>query len=560
MTRSTGGDGADVLVLGGRVFVGGRPGQLAASDHPGPMPEGAPSGVAVKDGMIVAVGTDMELAPWRGVDTDVVDAGGGLVLAGFDDGHTHLRWAPITLSRLDLFGIADLPRIQEAIATYARAHPERPWVAGRGWLYAAFPGGMPTREQLDQVVPDRPAYFECFDGHSGWANSRALEAAGIDAATPDPRDGRIVRDEAAHPTGALLERATEAVETRIPEPTEEASRSLIGEGMAAMARAGITAIQDAWGLPADFNRLDALRGPGGKLPVRVRVGLEIVPGLGDAELAERLDGFAEAIRGREHDLWLRGGILKSFVDGVVEARTAYLLAPYPGTDSAGDPRWRDDELQTAVSEAHRRGWQVELHAIGTAAVRQALDAFAGLGPGAARARRHRVEHIESIHPDDIPRFAQLGVVASMQPFHAVPHADQLDVWRRNVGPAVAAHGWRIASLLRTGATLAFGSDWPVVPFDPFLELHAAVTRTTTDLRPAGGWLPEERIGIADALAAATWGSAYAEHAEDRRGSVVAGQAADLVVLDRDLLAEGPGAILGTQVRLTLVAGRVVHHL
>ena len=243
---------------------------------------------------------------------------------------------------------------------------------------------------------------------------------------------------------------------------------------------------------------------------------------------------------------------------MVEARTAYLLEPYPGTDGRGDPRWEDDELRDAVAVAHGRGWQVELHAIGDAAVRQALDAYEALGPGQAAARRHRVEHIETLDPADLPRFAALGVVASMQPMHAVPEASQVDIWTDNLRPAVAASGWRLRSLLDSGAALAFGSDWPVVPIDPMLEIHAAVHRRTPDGEPEGGWLPAEGISIADALAAATWGSAYAEHAEAERGHLSTGAHADLIVLDRDLLAEDAAAIAGTQVRLTIVDGKIVH--
>lgn len=240
------------------------------------------------------------------------------------------------------------------------------------------------------------------------------------------------------------------------------------------------------------------------------------------------------------------------------ARTASILAPYRGTQSLGEPRWTDDELREAVGLAHRRGWQVELHAIGTAAVRQALDAYAALGSGEAAARRHRVEHIETLDPGDLPRFAQLGAIASMQPFHATPDAGQIAIWSGNLAPGVGGSGWRLASILGSGAHLAFGSDWPVVPFDPFLEVHAAVNRRTTDGQPPGGFLAGEALTLPQALAAATWGSAHAEHADAERGSLAVGRLADLIVLDRDLLAEGPSAILGTRPVLTVVGGRVVH--
>ena len=215
---------------------------------------------------------------------------------------------------------------------------------------------------------------------------------------------------------------------------------------------------------------------------------------GGAGFVEQLEEF-EALRAEEPDTArLRTGILKSFLDGVVEARTAYLLEPYPGTDARGDPRWEDGDLREAVAIAHARGWQVELHAIGDAAVRQALDAYEALGPGEAAARRHRVEHIETLHPTDLPRFAGLGVVASMQPMHALPEASQVDVWRDMLHPTVAASGWRLRSLLDAGAVLAFGSDWPVVPIDPLLEIHAAV-RSPDAERRAAGWMAAGGGGI-----------------------------------------------------------------
>jgi predicted amidohydrolase YtcJ len=538
----------ELIIRNGRVFQSGRPGALS---------ESTATAVAVGGGRVLALGDEREAREWASPTTTVFDADGGLVMPGFNDAHMHLRHGAIGLDRLDLFGMTTLDAVQEAIAEYAAARPDEAWVAGRGWIYAAFPGGMPTREQLDAVVPDRPAYFECFDGHSGWANTRALEAAGIKAETPDPPDGRIGRDEAGRPTGALMERAAEPLDDLVPLPGEEEMRGLMEEALRRAAALGITAVQDAWGRPEELRLLRGLAADE-RLPIRFRLAFEMVPRLGGAGLAHRLDEF-EAVRAESPDgPRLRTGILKSFLDGVVEARTAYLLEPYPGTDTRGDPRWEEDELREAVAVAHARGWQVELHAIGDAAVRQALDAYEALGPGEAAARRHRVEHLETIRPADLPRFAELGVVASMQPMHAIPEASQVDVWRGNLDPAVAGSGWRLRSLVESGAVLACGSDWPVVPIEPMLEIHAAVRRRTPTGEPQEGYLPAEALSIADALASATWGSAYAEHADVERGHLAPGALADLIVLDRDLLTEDAAAIPDTQVRLTVVDGKVVH--
>lgn len=539
---------ADLIVHNGRIFRSGPPG--SRTDDPA-------TAVAIGDGRILGIGDERDARGWSRPTTTVVDAEGGLVMPGFNDAHMHLRDGAISLDRLDLFGITTLDAVQQAIAEYAAARPDQPWVAGRGWLYAAFPGGMPTREHLDAVVPHRPAYFECFDGHSAWANSRALEIAGVSAATADPPDGRIVRDAGGRPTGALKERAAELVDRLVPVPDAAEMPGLLERALLGAAALGITAVQDAWGRPEELRLLRELAA-GGRLPVRVRLALEMPPWNGGTDFGRRLVEL-EALRAEEPDTaHLRTGILKSFLDGVVEARTAYLLEPYPGTNAHGDPRWADDELRDAVAVVHARGWQVELHAIGNAAVRQALDAYEALGAGEAAARRHRIEHIETIHPADLPRFPRLGVVASMQPMHAVPDASQVDVWSDALPAAVAASGWRLRSLLRAGATLAFGSDWPVVPIDPMLEMQAAVHRRAANGQPEGGWLPEEGISVADALTAATWGSAYAEHAEQERGHLSPGALADLIVLDRDLLDEAPGAVAGSRVRLTVVGGRIAY--
>jgi len=297
------------------------------------------------------------------------------------------------------------------------------------------------------------------------------------------------------------------------------------------------------------------------------------PGQGIDAWRSTLDAYeADAFNLRGGDR-LDAGILKGFVDGVIEARTAAMLEPYEDDTSRGLPAWEPEVLDAFVAEADRRGWQVELHAIGDRGVRTALDAFeraaatngpwagdphgTGVAPGTFR-RRHRVEHIETIDPADIARFASLGVIASMQPYHGDPSPNQISLWAGNIGPIRAGRAWSWNSIAATGGRLAFGSDWPVVPYDPFIALNNAVTRQTIDGMPAGGWLPAERLPLADALTAYTAGSAWAAFAEHRRGRLAPGMDADLVVLDRDLLAAGPSAIIGTGVRLTVLDGRIVH--
>jgi hypothetical protein len=524
--------------------------------------------VAVEGGRIAAVG-GRELAGRPGV---TIDAGGGLVMPGFDDAHLHLQGGARSMGGAQLYPLQTVDAILGAVRAHAEATPDTPWVLGRGWLYAPFPGDLPTAALLDAVVPDRPAWFDCYDGHTGWGNTAAMRLAGIDRESPDPPNGVVVRDAEGNPTGAFKESAQALVERHIPRPSEDEDRVSVRAAQAAMHALGLTAAQDAWLEPAElafWERVHAV----GELDLRFRGALIMEPGQTLAEWRDRLDAYeaqAFPLRGGAH---LAGGILKGFVDGVIESRTASMLAPYEGDTASGLPAWEPEELDAFVAEADRRGWQVELHAIGDRGVRLALDAFEGAarlngpwagdphGTGAApgtHARRHRVEHIETIDPADIGRFASLGVVASMQPYHGDPSPNQVDVWAGNIGPERASRAWAWRSISEAGGALAFGSDWPVVPFDPFIALNSAVNRQTQDGRPAGGWLPEERLSVADALGAYTAGSAFAAHAEGRRGRIAPGMDADLVVLDRDLLAAGASAIIGTGVRLTVIGGRIVH--
>jgi predicted amidohydrolase YtcJ len=554
-------DEGRLLVLNGRVF---RPGRTGSSrpigSSPGPAPEGAPTAVAVVGERIAAVGTDADIIRDWGDGAEPIDARGGLITAGLEDAHIHFRMGAMSLVGADLSGAASVEELIERVRAYAARNPDRDWIMGRGWTYGPFGDRLPTRDELDRAVPDRPAFMDCFDGHTGWANSRALAAAGIDRDTPDPPGGVIVRDPSTgEPTGALKEMAAELVEAASPQPSEDEKLDALVEASRLYAAAGLTSAQDAWSSPEEFRLYERLqeRGP---LTARMRLALQMEPRLDPAEWDRRLAGWEESTFPWRTDPWIRGGIVKGFVDGVVESRTAYMLGPYEGDTSRGLPNWSDEELREAVAIAHRRGWQVELHAIGDAGVRQALDAYEALGPGQAAERRHRIEHIETIDPADIPRFARLGVVASMQPHHMDPQPADLAVFTGNIGPERARTAFPWASIVRSGAVLALGSDWPVVRFDPSLALHAATTRQTADGWPEGGWQPQERIGIAEALDAYSWGGAYAAHAEEERGRVEPGALADLTVFDRDLLTEGPGATPGVRAMLTLVGGQAVHRL
>jgi len=467
----------------------------------------------------------------------------------------------LSLERVDLIEEQSLEAVQARIRSFAAANPTRSWVLGRGWLYGSIPGGLPTRSQLDAVVADRPAYMECYDGHSGWANSKALELAGITKDTKDPENGIIVRDpKTGEPTGALKEAATALVEAKIPVPEGEDRYKLLLRALDLLSSEGITSVQDAgYPLPSfapDLALLERAEQEG-KLTVRVVAAVIMEANAFDASIAE-----AKRL-GSAHrdDRMLRFGTVKGFVDGVIEAHTAALLEPYsddPGF-GRGLPNWSPEALNAAVVAADKGGLQVYLHAIGDRGVRMALDAYeAARQANGARDRRGRIEHIETIAAQDYPRFASLGVIASMQPLHANPDRNYFEVWARNVGPERASRAFSWANIERAGGRLVFGSDWPVVTSDVFRGLYCAVTRKTREGEPRGGAHPELAVSLESALRHYTIDAAYASFEEGIKGSLTEGKLADVVVLSEDPFKGRPETLLKTKVLLTLMDGKRVY--
>jgi len=512
---------------------------------------------------ILALGSESDIAGLAGPATQIVDAQGGLVTPGFNDAHQHIRTGARHLGNLDLSGATSIEGVRRQILEFARLNPTRDWVLGRGWVYSVFAGGFPDRALLDQLVPDRPAALEAYDLHSVWVNSQALARIGVSRQTVDPPGGRIMRDSEGEATGILKETAMALVARARPAPTREAELDLLGQAMELALRHGLTSLQDAGAEPEEFALYDALR-ERGRPVVRIRLAHRIEAGWSMTALERRLREWEEVTLSRRDDVWLRGGILKAFLDGVVESRTAAMLAPYEGAaaddpEAYGRPRWEPGEFAAAVLLAGERGWQVQAHAIGDRAVRMALDAYEdAAGQRGWSDRRFRVEHIETIDPADVPRFGRLGVIASMQPYHADPTPSALEVWTRQIGADRASRGWVWGSILRAGGRLAFGSDWPVVSLDPRLGLNMAASRTTPEGVPPGGWLADQRLPLAEAIAAYTRGGAFAEFGENLKGALRPGMLADLTVFDRDLLARPAAEILSACVRTTIVGGVVAY--
>jgi predicted amidohydrolase YtcJ len=541
-------DPADLLLLRGRVWT--------AEAHP----EWAEA-VAVRGGRIAAVGTTAEVEALRGPRTEVIHLGGRLVLPGFDDAHVHLLDGAVSLDRVDLAELPDVAQIQARVRDWARTHRRQPWVVGGGWAYGSFPGGLPTRQQLDAAVSDRPAFLESYDVHTAWVNSRALALAGISRSTKDPEGGAIVRDpKTGEPTGVLKEQpAVELVKRKLPRLGSAERYEHLLKGLRLLNSLGITSVQDAGLLSpehdaeADLAMLDRARREG-RLSVRVAAALHLEPGKVDATVAE-----AKRLAARYRDDLLRVVGVKIFVDGVIESKTAALLAPYADDTTQGFANWAPTALNEAVTAADREGLQAWLHAIGDLGVRMALDAHeAALRANGRLDRRGRIEHVETLAPSDYARFKPLGVIASMQPLHANPDQNVLSAWAGNLGAERASRAFSWAALEKAGVRIAFGSDWPVVTPSVLRGLFCAVTRKTQNGTPAGGFLPQQAISLESALRHYTQDAAYASFEEAEKGSLEVGKRADLVVLSDDIFKTPPEGILRARVLLTLMGGKAVY--
>ncbi|MGC9946679.1 MAG: amidohydrolase [Bryobacteraceae bacterium] len=512
--------------------------------------------LAIRDARILAVGGTREIDKYRGPHTRVIDAKGRLVLPAFTDCHIHFMQGSLGLLHVDLNGAATVREIQERVSSYAIAHPHDEWILGMGWNYPAFaPSGMPDRRILDEVVLDRPVFLDAYDGHTSWANSRALAVAGIARDTPDPPNGKIVRDENGAATGALLEEAGELVAKFAPKPSRDERLAALRQGLREANRVGLTRVHSAGG---DFEWLDLydeLRQKG-ELTVRQYIAYFLNP----PELTPADIDKVEQARKTYADDWIAVGAVKTMLDGVVEAHTAAMLAPYSDDPAkSGNLFWDPAKYKQAISELDRRGFQIFTHAIGDRAVRLALDAYEeAQTKNRSTDARPRVEHIETVTAADIPRFGRLGVIASFQPLHAYPDDDTLKIWARNAGADRAGRAWAWHSIESTGGRLAFGSDWPVVTLSPWPGVQNALTRQTTEGDPPGGWLPKERISLEDTIKAYTLGAAIAGRREKAEGSLEAGKLADLIVLSQNLFAIPPSQTGKTEVTLTMVGGRVVY--
>lgn len=543
---------ADLLFTGGPVFTADAVRSRART-------------VAVIDGRIVAVDAS-DARDLIGPRTEVVDLAGRMLVPGFQDAHVHPVWGGLDMLRCDLAEYATATEYLDAIGGYAVRHPDDEWILGGGWQMSAFPGGTPTAAALDAVVPDRPAFFPNRDGHGAWVNSAALHLAGIDRDTPDPADGRIERDAAGNPTGTLHEGAMTLVNRLLPdEPVERLTEALL-VGQRYLHSFGITAWQDAivgpYGDAGDPAPAYLAAAADGTLTARVvgaiwwdrSKGVEQIPSLLDRRERYRGGRFAATS-------------VKIMQDGVAENFTAAMLEPYGDghghpTDNSGISFVSPEVLAEAVPLLDAAGFQVHFHAIGDRAVRECLDAVErAIARNGRGDNRHHIAHIQVVHPDDIPRFRELGVAANMQSLWATLEPQMVDLTLPFLGSPRDAWQYPFGDLLRSGAVLAAGSDWSVSSPNPLAAIHTAVNRRAAPGFEEGDYdafLPEQAIDLATSLVAYTAGSAWVNHLDTTTGTIEPGKYADLAILDRDPFAGPADEIGATRVLQTFVEGERVY--
>lgn len=533
---------ADLIMTGGRIWTGN---------------ESEPwiSAVAISGNRIIACGDDDKIEKYAGSRTQKINLGGRFAMPGINDSHIHFLSGSLELSQVNLFGARSLQEIQRRVAEYAKQNPDEKWIVGSGWEYSALPGNrLPARRDLDAVVRNRPVFLSSYDGHTTWANSKALEIAGINSTTKFDGYGEIVFDEKTkEPSGVLKEGASGLIRRLIPEPSREHKLEALRRGMKLAAQLGITSIQNASGGNETVSLYEELLQKG-ELTLRTSVAISVGPRTTQADI-NRIAAMAKQYK----DSMLRVGAIKIMIDGVIETHTAAMLEPYSDDNTtSGKPNYTQTQLNRLVAMADRAKLQIYIHAIGDRGVRMALNAFQHARKvNGIRDSRFRIEHIETISEADIPRFAKLGVIASMEPIHADPGTN--GVWLPAVGPSRGSRGFAWHALEQAGAKLIFSSDWPAaISIDPMRGLHNAVNRRTIEGEPKEGWLPEQRVSIESALKAYTVSGAYASFEDKIKGKVAPGMLADIIVFNNDPFKIDSMQIHKCKIDITVFDGRIIN--
>ncbi len=539
---------ADVALVNGRIWTGGDATSLVEA-------------IAIRGDQIIRMGTTAEIKQLADAHTQIIDLGGRLAAPGFNDAHIHFLGGSSGLNEIDLTGAKSVAEMVGRIGAFAKKNPDRPWLTGSGWEYSPFPGGLPTKTYLDAVIKDRPIFLRAYDGHSAWANSKALELAGINARTKFTGYGEIVHDAVGEPTGALKEGAQSLISRLIPPLTREQKLDALRQGLKLAASLGITSLQNASGTPEEFSLYEELQ-KNGDLTARFSMAFSV----GERTTPQQIESFVALKNKYDIHPVLHAASVKFVLDGVIETHTAAMIERYSDLPASsgnpfGETTMPPNMYQDLVVKYDKLGFQIYTHAIGDRAVREALNAYELAqkvnGNGNRRNPRHRIEHIETIAPADIPRFAKLGVLASMEPIHADPGT--AEVWSKAVGAERLPFAFAWQSLLKSRARLVYGSDWPAaISIDPIRGLHNAVNRRTIEGQPPRGWVPDQRVSIIDALRAYTNGGAYSSFEEGIKGRIAPGMLADVVIFSQDLFKVDPMRIHETRVVLTIFNGKPIY--
>lgn len=532
---------ADIVLLNGKIWTAESPKKTV-------------SAVAIRGDKIIAAGDTRSIARLRGANTKVIDLGGNFAMPGINDSHVHFLGAAMTTTQVDLTSVSTLDEAQAAIRKFAAANPDAKWITGFGWQYAIFPNArLPHKSDIDAVVSDRPVFLSAYDGHTGWANSKALELGGVTGETQFTGFGEVVRDPNGEPTGVLKEGAQRLVRSKIPLATREQQIEALKRAFQNAWSLGITSIQNAGGGQSDVDLYAGLREKG-DLGLRTSVAFSVGPQTEQADI----DRIAETSKQYSSPL-LRVGAIKIMLDGVIESYTAAMLEPYTNKpNTSGSPSYTRERLNDLVRMADKAGLQVYIHAIGDRSVRMALDAFENaIKANGRRDSRFRIEHIETVQAADIPRFKALGVIASMEPIHADPAT--IHVWSDNIGAERTSRAFAWRAFENAGTQMIFSSDFPAaISISPWRGLHNAVNRQTIEGKPANGWLKHWSVPVATALLAYTTNGAFASFEEKTKGKIAPNMLADIIVLDRDPFATPPSELFKTTVVTTIIGGKVVY--
>jgi predicted amidohydrolase YtcJ len=536
---------ASLIVLNARIWTGA---------------SGAPfvQALAVAGDTILATGTTDEIRKFAGDDTKVIDAGGKLIIPGFNDAHIHFLGGSMGLTQVELSATRSAAEVDAITNKFINENPDAEWITGRGWQYTFYPGGLPDHQSMSGIKTDKPLFIRAYDGHSGYANPAALRLAGIEKGFRFQGFGEVVFDKYGEPTGLLKESAMGLVSGLIPPSTREQKLNALRKGLKYVASMGITSAQNASGSVEDVELFSELLQKG-ELTVRYAAAFSADAST-DQQLVSELAALRDSI-GTKNNM-LRADAIKFAIDGVIESHTGAMIGKYNDlmeTDpiAVGQLSMDITGYRNAVALFDKAGFRIYTHAIGDRGVREALNAYEyATGMNGERDARHRVEHIETISPQDLPRFKQLGVMASMEPIHADPAT--IAVWEKAIGNARLGYSFAWNSMLQNEAALVYSSDWPAaISVNPIRGIHVAVNRRTPEGFPDNGWVPEQKITIEQALHAYTYMGAYSSFEESIKGTLEKGKLADFIILSQDLFSIDPMKIHETKVLSTMLGGKII---